>query len=91
MSLFQLERQIELATVAMEKATLNGDKRMKSELKKELSSFQKVLERSKLRLKELTAMKKKCDEISEVRELEQSRRRQEEEKAANAERVREKI
>ena len=47
----------------MEKATRNGDKKVKSELKKELSSFQKVLERSKLRLKELTAIKKKCDEI----------------------------
>ena len=71
MSLEQLERQIEIATLAMEKATKSGNKKMKSEMRQELSNFQKVVETSRARLKELEAIKKKCDELSACREVEQ--------------------
>ena len=46
MSLEQLQKQIEVATVAMEKAAKSGNKSTKARLKKELAKFQKVLDDS---------------------------------------------
>lgn len=68
MSLMQLEQQIQLAHVAMEKASASGDARLKSKLRKELANFQKVLEKSKKRLKELELIKKQCDDLSACRD-----------------------
>lgn len=69
MSLEQLQKQIEVATRAMEKATMNGDKHLKGKLKEELAIFNKVLENSKQRLKELEKVKQQCDRLSETRSL----------------------
>ena len=71
MSLAQLEQQINLATRAMEKANLNGDDRLKGEIEKELSAFQKVLDTSKARLKELEAIQRQCDELSACRQIDE--------------------
>jgi hypothetical protein len=71
MSLEQLQKQIEVATLAMEKAAKSGNKTTKSKLKQELTKFQKVLEKSKQRLRELEMIKKQCDDLSAYREGEQ--------------------
>ena len=68
MSLAQLERQINLATLAMEKANLSGNEKLKGDIKDELEAFQKVLEKSKARLKELEAIQRRCDDLSACRE-----------------------
>ncbi|CAB9510796.1 expressed unknown protein [Seminavis robusta] len=69
MSLEQLEQQIQVATMAMERANQSGDKKLTGKLKKELKSFKKVLEKSKSRLKELEQIKKQCDDLSATREV----------------------
>ena len=68
MSLEQLQKQIEVATLAMEKAAKSGNKSTKSRLKKELGKFQKVLDKSKQRFRELEMIKKHCDDLSATRE-----------------------
>ena len=73
MSLAQLEQQISLATRAMEQANLNGSEMLKGDIKDELAAFQKVLENSKARLKELEAIQKQCDDLSACRETDERR------------------
>lgn len=73
MSLAQLEQQINLATRAMEQANLNGNEKLKEDIKDELAAFQKVLEKSKTRLKELEAIQKKCEDLSACRETDERR------------------
>jgi ribosomal protein L3 len=68
MSLEQLKSQIEVATMAMEKAAKSSNKSTKSKLKLELSRFRKVLEKSKQRLRELEMVTKQCDDLSIIRE-----------------------
>ena len=68
MSLEQLEQQIKIAERALQKATQSDDKRLKDEIREELTNFTKVLEKSRSRLKELEYIKKQCDDLSAYRE-----------------------
>jgi hypothetical protein len=65
-SLAQLEKQIELATVAMARAS--EGKGLKTDVKEELGNFSRVLQQSKARLKELEQIKRQCDELSVMRD-----------------------
>ena len=68
MSLEQLQKQIDIATEAMEKAGKSGNLKKKFALRQEIANFQKVLDVSKKRLKELEVLQFHCDELSTVRE-----------------------
>ena len=68
MSLEQLQRQIQVASLALERANKSGDKQLKGEIRQELARFKQVLETSKARLKELESIKKHCDDLSASRE-----------------------
>ena len=68
MSLEQLERQIQIAERALQKATQSDDKQLKEEIRHELTNFTKVLEKSRSRLQELEYIKKQCDDLSAYRE-----------------------
>lgn len=69
MSLAQLEKQIEIANLALAKAEEKGGSRKnKAAIKEELAQFTKVLVKSKARLRELEAIKQQCDEFSACRD-----------------------
>lgn len=58
MSTEQLEKQIQLATLALEKASKSSNKKPKKEISKEMEMLKIVLEQSKKRLKEIEAAQK---------------------------------